>query len=217
MRLTYVPREQVVQLRARRSIPKSLYIHLALLFTGRGRGIAFICNDDQLNVPMTTNACCLLSGQLCQGLVSIVCSTISALYSTVFFQSGILSPNCVFARFRKQCRSQGSFAFHLCHLVCASVLYTVFRDSYEEILNAPHVEDSEDEKEIDMADQFESKYNFRFEEVCTEDESTALEISSNPPLLWQKKLNHVYQWRESARRNQELNVHVSVKGLKWIP
>lgn len=37
--------------------------------------------------------------------------------------------------------------------------------SYEEILNAPHVEDSDDEKDIDQADNFESKYNFRFEEV----------------------------------------------------
>lgn len=34
-------------------------------------------------------------------------------------------------------------------------------------MDAPHVEDSEDEKEIDRADQFESKYNFRFEEVRT--------------------------------------------------
>lgn len=37
--------------------------------------------------------------------------------------------------------------------------------SYDEILNAPHVEDSEDEEDVDKADNFESKYNFRFEEV----------------------------------------------------
>ncbi|CAM9195924.1 unnamed protein product, partial [Scytosiphon promiscuus] len=36
--------------------------------------------------------------------------------------------------------------------------------SYDEILNAPHVEDSEDEVDVDKADEFESKYNFRFEE-----------------------------------------------------
>lgn len=29
------------------------------------------------------------------------------------------------------------------------------------------MEDSEDEKEIDKADEFENKYNFRFEEVRT--------------------------------------------------
>lgn len=39
--------------------------------------------------------------------------------------------------------------------------------SYDEILNAPHVEDSEDEEDVDKADEFESKYNFRFEEVRT--------------------------------------------------
>ncbi|CAN0402883.1 unnamed protein product, partial [Hapterophycus canaliculatus] len=36
--------------------------------------------------------------------------------------------------------------------------------SYDEILNAPHVQDSEDEEDVDKADEFESKYNFRFEE-----------------------------------------------------
>lgn len=40
-----------------------------------------------------------------------------------------------------------------------------FQNSYDEILNAPRVEDSEDEEDIDRADEFESKYNFRFEEV----------------------------------------------------
>lgn len=43
--------------------------------------------------------------------------------------------------------------------------FVVLGSSYDEILNAPHVEDSDDEQDVDRADDFESKYNFRFEEV----------------------------------------------------